>query len=269
MNGVYVIVGGAGGVGEALTIHLVEAFQAQVIWLGRRELDSAIEAKLDGVACLGPRPLYVQADAADAASLGQAVGWIKARYPRIDGVVSAALELADRAIFNMDEATFRRVLRSKVDVSCNIAHLFAREPLDFLLFFSSMQSFGRPPGQSNYCAGSTFVDAFSAQLGSRPGAVRTINWGYWGHAGAAASPEVQARMADAGIGSIDPVRGIAALDELLTGDARQLAFVVRLGPGVMDAFLDEQDDAAGPARSGSAPALLRKLRDRHMKVAAE
>lgn len=259
-GGVYVIVGGAGGVGEALTAHLLRSAQAQVIWLGRREPDAELLAKLDRLALLGPRPVYIQADAADALSLAQARRTIDGLHPEIHGVVCATLGLADGTVANMDEAALRLALRAKVDVSTSVVDAFGQNTRDFILFFSSMQSFAKPAGQSNYAAGSTFLDAFCAQLqGQLPLPVKTMNWGYWGQVGAVASPVMRARMAAAGIGSIDARRGMAALDQLLQQNESQLAFVVTLGVEGLGAL--PMGPAGGHDNDGEtrAPAVLHKL----------
>src|SRR5579864_2027432 len=46
-NGVYVVIGGAGGLGEVWTRFMMEHYQANVVWIGRREYDAAIERKIN------------------------------------------------------------------------------------------------------------------------------------------------------------------------------------------------------------------------------
>ncbi|MBL8298631.1 MAG: KR domain-containing protein [Rhodanobacteraceae bacterium] len=46
-GGVYVSVGGAGGLGEVLSEHLVRGHAAQVVWIGRRDSDAGIRSKQD------------------------------------------------------------------------------------------------------------------------------------------------------------------------------------------------------------------------------
>ena len=41
-GGVYVIIGGAGGIGEVWTDYMVTTYKARVVWIGRRPLDSRI-----------------------------------------------------------------------------------------------------------------------------------------------------------------------------------------------------------------------------------
>ncbi|MED1668625.1 beta-ketoacyl reductase, partial [Brevibacillus laterosporus] len=106
------------------------------------------------------------------------------------------------------------------------AQVFGAEPLDFVLFFSSMNSFFKSSGQSNYVAGCTFKDAFAHQLAREwPCQVKVMNWGYWGSVGIVASDTYKKRMAQAGIGSIEPAEAMEALEALLAGSLNQVALL--------------------------------------------
>ncbi|WP_144151246.1 KR domain-containing protein, partial [Paraburkholderia sp. BCC1885] len=145
---------------------------------------------------------------------------------RIDGVLHSAIVLQDRTLARMDEQAFLSSYRVKADVSVRMAQVFGELPLDFMLFFSSIQSFARMPGQANYAAGCVFKDAFATYLDqTRRFPVRIMNWGYWGEVGVAATAAYQARMARAGIASVEPPEAMTALDVLLTGPSRQLALI--------------------------------------------
>jgi polyketide synthase PksM len=204
---VYVVIGGAGGIGEVWSEYMVRTYGAHIVWIGRRARDEAIDAKLERLAALGPAPHYIAADAGDRASLQAAYDEIRQRHGRVDGVVHAAIVLADRSLAQIDEAQFKSALSAKVDVSVRLAQVFGAEALDFVLFFSSMQSSLKAPGQSNYAAGCTFKDAFAQRLRADwKCAVKVINWGYWGSVGVVASPAYRERMAQMGVGSIEPRR---------------------------------------------------------------
>jgi polyketide synthase PksN len=225
-NGVYVVIGGAGGLGTIWSRFMIETYGAHIIWIGRRPEDADIQAKLNDLARLGPAPVYITADATDRDSLQRAYAEIKRRHPRIHGVIHAAIALQDKGLAGMDEARFRAGLTAKVDVCVRLAQVFEQEDLDFTLFFSSAQSFSKSPGQSNYAAGCTFKDAFARALSRhRRGRVKVVNWGYWSHAGVVSSPDYQERMRQAGIGSIEPEEGMAALDALLNGPMDQVVLM--------------------------------------------
>ncbi|MCZ8521617.1 SDR family NAD(P)-dependent oxidoreductase [Paenibacillus caseinilyticus] len=223
-GGVYVVIGGAGGIGEAWTEHVMRTCQAQVVWIGRRAIDDAIRAKIGRLAAIGPAPQYISADTADLASLQRAYREIKERHGEIHGIVHAALVLLDGTLAKMEEDQFRAALAAKVDVSVRLAQVFREEPLDFILFFSSFNAFARPAGQSNYSAGCAFIDSYAAALAQElPCPVKVVNWGYWGSVGAVASESYRERMARLGVGSIEPPEAMEALEQLLTGPWNQIA----------------------------------------------
>ncbi|HWU90308.1 MAG TPA: beta-ketoacyl synthase N-terminal-like domain-containing protein, partial [Kofleriaceae bacterium] len=62
-GGVYVVIGGAGGIGEVLSEHLIRNHGARLVWLGRSAMSAAIEAKIARLAKLGPAPMYLACDA--------------------------------------------------------------------------------------------------------------------------------------------------------------------------------------------------------------
>jgi NAD(P)-dependent dehydrogenase (short-subunit alcohol dehydrogenase family) len=226
-GGVYVLIGGAGGLGEVLSEHLIRRYQAQMVWIGRRPLDRTIQRKIDRLAsCGGPAPHYIRADAADRSALARAYDEITERFSTIHGVVHAAIVLLDKSLANMDEERFRAGLAPKVNVSVHMAEVFGRRPLDFAVFFSSFQSFACASGQSNYAAGCAFKDAFAQMLARTwPCPVKVMNWGYWGSVGVVATPVNQERMAQIGVESIEAEEGMQALDRLLGGPFDQLAFL--------------------------------------------
>jgi acyl transferase domain-containing protein/tryptophanase/acyl carrier protein len=228
-NGVYVVIGGAGGVGEVWSRYLIEHYQANVVWIGRRECDANIEAKIHALSGIGPAPLYISADASDPAALERARRAVLDVYPAIHGVVHSAIVLRDQSLSRMDESAFRASLSAKVDVSVNMDEVFGNDELDFLLFFSSIISFVRSPGQSNYAAGCTFMDSFAHWLKQRRAyPVKIMNWGYWGNVGVVAAESYNKMMRQMGIGSIEPQEGMAALEALVGSDLHQLALMKTL-----------------------------------------
>ncbi|MWC28299.1 SDR family NAD(P)-dependent oxidoreductase [Paenibacillus sp. MMS18-CY102] len=225
-GGVYVVIGGAGGIGEVWTDYMLRSYQAQIVWIGRRPLDETIQHKLDKLSLLGPVPHYIAADAGDEQALRHAIAETKARFGSIHGVVHSAIVLLDQSLANMEEERFKAGLAAKVDVSIAMVQAFKGEALDFMLYFSSMQSFSKAAGQSNYASGCTFKDAYAIRTGQQLGcAVRVMNWGYWGSVGIVSSDAYKQRMAQAGVGSIEPDEAMEALEALMASPINQLAFM--------------------------------------------
>jgi len=281
-GGVYVVLGGAGGIGEAWSEAVLRRVPARLVWIGRRPLDETIQARIDRLAALGPAPLYIAADATDRGALEAARDTIRRELGRIDGVIHSTMVLNDKSLANMTESAFLSGLASKVDVSVRLAQVFAGEPLDFVLFFSSISSFLKWPGQSNYVAGGTFEDAFASRLAAAwPCRVRVINWGYWS-LGGLDSERYRTLMARKGLASIELPGAMRMLDLLLAGPVGQLAYLAALGPEALDgasvrsaewavdeeeARRAEREKLAAEAARSSLGTLVRDVRDVRATVA--
>ncbi|MBW8848035.1 MAG: SDR family NAD(P)-dependent oxidoreductase [Burkholderiales bacterium] len=227
-GGVYLVIGGAGGIGSVWSRWVAERHDARLVWVGRRER-AQVQAQLDACSVHGLQPEYLQADASDAAALERVRQQAKACFGRIDGVVVSALDLFDKSLAQVDEAHFRAVLSVNVDVTLAVDQVFGAEPLDFLLFFSSVEAFSRSAGYSGYAAGCAFKDAVALQAAARGRrAARVLNWGYWRvGSGERVGPHVKSRYQRIGIEAIEAEQGMALLQSLLEGPFRQLA-VARL-----------------------------------------
>ena len=269
-GGVYVVIGGAGGIGEVWSRFMFERHRAKIVWIGRREKDQAIQQQLDALP-IPANVTYIAADARDVAALEQAYREIKSIHPKIHGVVHSAIVLNDLSLIRMDEPGFTESLSAKVDVSVCIAQVFRKERLDFVLFFSSMQAFARAPGQSNYAAGCTFKDAFALKLAQQwpytfsngstyhKPVVKVINWGYWGSIGIVNDAAYRERRKEAGDDSIEPQEGMDILGKFIAGPFRQLAPFKALTPEVVAKACGTEDITAYPRH---IPAILSKAQQR-------
>jgi polyketide synthase PksM len=160
----------------------------------------------------------------------------------------------------MEEEKFKAVFSSKVDVSVRMAQVFKEEILDFVLFFSSFQSFSKAPGQSNYASGCTFKDAFARQLASEwPCPVKVINWGYWGSVGIVASKDYNERIAKFGIGSIESDEAMEALEMLMSVPIDQIAFIKTTKPLDMEGINMDETFAVYPEDFSSS---VRSIQDK-------
>ena len=216
MRGVYLIVGGASGIGLALADFLSSNFSANLILLGRRPSSVALQRRFQTIEQCGGQVCYVQADITDETELKEALRPAKERFGQIQGVIHSAIVLKDMLIDEMDESNLREVLAPKVQGSLVLHKVLRAEPIDFLLFLSSLQSYISNPSQSNYAAGCTFVDAFAHQLNqSENFPVKVINWGYWGSVGVVATEEYRNKMASIGMGSIEPQEGMEVIERVV------------------------------------------------------
>ena len=226
-GGVYVILGGAGGLGKVTTSYLVKEYQAKVYWLGRKEQDKAITEAIEEIAQYGVVPTYIQCDAGNKLSMQSAYTQIKLTSEDIHGIFHSAIVLNDKIIGNMSEEDFTKSFYPKSIGSQYLIEAFSQEELDFICFYSSAQSFFRAAGQSNYAAGCTYKDCLAKQVQQKSGIpTYVIHWGYWGNIGIVSSKDYEQRMQQMGIGSINKEEGMQSLEKVFTQKSGQL-FVMK------------------------------------------
>ena len=263
-QGHYLLIGGAGGIGFALSRHLARTQSAKLTWIGRRAADPRIAAQIAEIRALGGDAVYIPADATEPAALTAAVGQATRRFGPLHGAFHAALVLRDGMLARMSEADFLAVFDVKARGALALADALRGHELDFLTVFSSAISFTANPGQASYAAGSTFIDAFMQALGRR-GAwpIHVINWGFWGTVGAVADPETVRRMAAQGVLSIEPAEGIAAVERIIAAGLAR-AVPLKLEPKLAarlhmtpDMVMSRLSGAAALACSATSPSRPR------------
>lgn len=235
-GGVYMLAGGAGGIGIQLCLHVAERISCSFALIGRREPDKGVQEALELVRAKGSQIIYLQGDLTDPESMERAVQTVKSTYGKLNGVIHAAIVLRDQTIANMEEDTFRKVLAPKITGSVTLHRALRDEQLDFMMYFSSAQSFIGNAGQSNYAAGSAFKDAFALyEHATAPYPVKVVNWGYWGEVGVVASEEYGKRLAAQGVYAIKIEEGMDAIERVLHYDGVQM-MAMKAERNVMEAI---------------------------------
>ncbi len=230
-GGVYLVIGGAGGVGMELVRHLRQSYGARVAICGRRSVDAQLQQKLSAFGEYGKDILYLQAAVDDEAALSAALRQVRERFGELNGIVHSAMVLDDRRLPEMDPDSFARVLRPKVDGVEVLARVSDGLELDFLVFFSSIQSFLGNVSQGNYAAASTFLDGFAASLrAKRSYPVVVINWGFWSEVGAVATDVYRSLLARQGLHGLRGQQALAALEQVLAAGWEQAAIVAAEEP---------------------------------------
>ncbi|MBV9083653.1 MAG: SDR family NAD(P)-dependent oxidoreductase [Acidobacteriaceae bacterium] len=222
-EGVYLIVGGLGGIGLTLARYFASKWQARLLVIGRSELDSSKRRSIEELERHGATVMYRCGDVTDLDAMKAVISEAKRIWGGVHGVIHSAIVLKDRSIHRVDEATFREVMAPKARGVAVLQNALSGEDLDFFVFFSSANSVFGNAGQSNYAAASTFEDTFALYLKHVEGVpAKVINWGYWGDVGVVSSREHQERINKLGVGSIGQNEGIQAFEAVLASAAEQL-----------------------------------------------
>ncbi|MFD4506944.1 SDR family NAD(P)-dependent oxidoreductase, partial [Streptomyces sp. NPDC058457] len=266
-GGTYLILGGTGGLGFALSKHLARRHGARLVWLGRRAPDAGVEAARAEITALGGSALYLRADAADAEALRAAVVAARTEAGPLHGVVHAALDLRDSTLATMTESDLTAVLDAKTKGALALADAVREDPLGFLVFFSSAVSFLPAAGQGNYAAASRFEDALAMELRHAGVPASTVNWGYWGGVGAVATPEYRRRFVELGIAPIEVAEGLTALERVLASALPQTLVLNGAASDLVPDLLTTSRPTLASAVRGHAElvATARDLLDRRFR----
>ncbi|MBK9371591.1 MAG: KR domain-containing protein [Deltaproteobacteria bacterium] len=252
VDGVALLIGGAGGIGVALSRALVAQGWTRLAWIGRRSLDATISASIRAVEALGARVLYRAADAADAPALARAITELSAALGPIRRAEHLGLTLADRSILRMSDAELLEPFRIKGAATLALYEALRGQPVERLTLHSSGQSLVGLPGQANYAAASALQDALGLWLNAQGGpTVRVIGWGYWGQVGAVANPAVARHLAGFGILPMDQDEGLAAAAAISAGPVPHV-FALRGTPELLRA-LGRREQASGLTLPPPAP----------------
>jgi acyl transferase domain-containing protein/NADPH:quinone reductase-like Zn-dependent oxidoreductase/acyl carrier protein len=158
----YLVTGGTGGFGFATARWLAEKGARHIILLGRREmlaeqeLNVIEQLKRDGV-----EMLHKQCDVADPVALKKILREIESSQAPLRGIVHAAMVLEDAAIRNLDEEAFQTVFKPKIQGAWCLHQLTSDIALDFFILYSSATTCLGNPGQANYVAANTYLEALA------------------------------------------------------------------------------------------------------------
>ena len=184
-NGVYLITGGAGGLGIIFAQELAKAKAVKLILTGRSSVNEGISSKIRELQKIVASVEYISCDLTIANDVKSLVNGITEKHGRLDGLIHAAGIIKDGFLWNKERAAFSQVLAPKVLGTQNLDSATSHINLDYFMMCSSIAATNGNMGQSDYAAGNRFMDDF-AQLrqqwckqGSRKGKTLSINWPLW------------------------------------------------------------------------------------------
>lgn len=158
----YLLVGGLGGLGRSVAVWMVQHGARNLTFLSR-SIGSDVEKEREFVrmlASMGCAAHLVRGSVTDPADVARAVD--ESRQP-LRGVIHMAMVLRDQSYGRMTIDDWNSVMQPKVDGTWNL-HVVTQEKgleLDFFILFSSLSGVLGQPGQANYAAANTFLDAFA------------------------------------------------------------------------------------------------------------
>ena len=164
--GTWLVSGGLGGFGLAIARHLAERGVSSLVLASRRGMATpGAEELVREFADRGVALEIVACDMADKAAVRNLLtllGSENSDLPPLEGIIHTAAVFDDKALGNMDEASFERVLAPKFLGAWNL-HEATREisNLKHFVLFSSISTMLGNPGQGNYVAANAGLEGLT------------------------------------------------------------------------------------------------------------
>ena len=192
-DGSCLIIGGFGGLGLKIARGLVDRGARHIVLVGRRGLpDRSSWAAQDPASdigqtigaikqleALGVSVEPVAADVAVRSEMEDLFSRFGREWPPLRGIVHAALAVNMVAVCDLDEGEFLRTFSAKLAGTQHLLELGSKQPLDFVVLFSSLAGVIGDSGGAHYAAASTYLDAMAHRGRSAGLAVTAISWGAW------------------------------------------------------------------------------------------
>ena len=213
-DGVYLITGGTGALGMELAWYLTQQFQQadttradtaplKLALIGTRPLpeeaswpellnatdtDAALRQKitqLQSIRAAGAEVSCHAVDLADAQAVQHLTDSLRQQHQRINGVVHAAGRAGAGYLMNKSHAQIQQVVEGKALGAWHLHQQTLQDKLQFFVMYSSIATVLRNPGQSDYTAANSFLDALAEYRRDQGLPALSVCWPAWRETGIA------------------------------------------------------------------------------------
>jgi acyl-CoA synthetase (AMP-forming)/AMP-acid ligase II/NADP-dependent 3-hydroxy acid dehydrogenase YdfG len=228
-GGLYVLVGGLGGIGFEVARFLRAEHDARLLLIGRQPLEAARGDGVTGAQLLeqlqgeGREAQYEQVDVTDSRGLRAAMAAAERRFGRpVRGVLNLAGTFAERLLLDETESSLAAVLGAKVRGAVALHEALGDRPDAALISFSSVTGYFGGFAVGAYSAANAFLDAFAAWQRARGRPSYSLAWSLWEKVGMSRTYRLGDRARAKGHLPVSAAAGIASLRLALAQDEAAL-----------------------------------------------
>ena len=182
---VYLITGGAGGLGLIFAKYLWDTARAKLVLTGRSTLNTKKLEELDSLRAEGAEIEYIEADISNPDHVTNLIDKTIERFGQVNGIIHCAGVTKDSFVLKKTSSEIEAVISPKVYGTTLLDAATKNEKLDFFILFSSVAGAIGNMGQSDYSFANSFMDYFAIKREQlrhkemRNGRTISINWPLW------------------------------------------------------------------------------------------
>ncbi len=240
-HGTILITGGTGTLATLTAHHLVNHYGARHLLLASRTGTTNHPLPPDADIRI------TTCDTSDRDQLRQLLNSIPEQHP-LTAVIHTAGVLNDATLTNLTTEQLHTVLQPKIDTAWHLHQLTQHMNLDAFVLYSSAAGTLGNPGQANYAAANTFLDALAHHRRTTGLPAHSLAWGLWATKTGMTTNTDRTRIERGGFAQMAADEALALLDLSLCADI----------PAVLTAHLDNRA-LRTMAGEGTLPAVMRGL----------
>jgi polyketide synthase PksL len=284
-GGVYIITGGAGGLGRIVAQALARSTRKVTLLLaGRSQPGPELRQMLEGLGSPGAVIRYERCDVSDPGDVRRLVRIATEEHGGLNGVFHCAGVTRDSLIQNKRREELDPVFAAKVSGVVALDEATRGIDLDFFILFSSGAGALGNVGQADYAMANAFLDGFAelrnqwAASGARAGHTLSVGWPLWRDGGMRIDASHEARLrSELGIVAMPAAEGIHALVELLRARVTYACVVhgyrdqveAQLAAGAKAAPASAAESKAAPASATPSGDLRDRVLERMRSLVAD
>ncbi len=212
----YLLTGGNGALGLTFAKWMVENGARNLVLVGRKDVSEFAKERIAQMETMGAKIVFARGDISLENNVQKIISDIAQSLPPLRGIMHLAGVLDDGVLQKQKWQRFAKVMAPKVKGAWNIHRYTQDLPLDFFVCFSSIASVLGSPGQGNYAAANSYLDALTHYRQQKGLTGLTVNWSPWGEVGMATGVgnQNEQRWEAAGVKTISQLEGIEIWEKI-------------------------------------------------------
>ncbi|MBZ9609083.1 SDR family NAD(P)-dependent oxidoreductase [Clostridium estertheticum] len=244
-QGVYIITGGMGGLGNFFAKYLAKKYKAKLILCGRNQ--NCDLKKINELKDLGAEVIYVPVDISKKEDVITLINKAKNTFNNLNGVINCTGIMKDSLLIKKNLGEIEEVFSPKIYGTINLYNALKNEDIDVFVNFSSSTSLIGNIGQGDYAYANSYIDNYVALMNEKLNRIDTaINWSLWKNGGMNVDVQTEKLLfSKFGMSPLSDENGIKAFEDSLSLNESQVMVIEGVREKIISSLINNQINANG------------------------